>query len=165
MKKLIIVNGAAGSGKSAVCQRLYPMLERSVYLDGDWCWTMHPFVVNPENIAMVENNIAYLLRSFLGNTGYDYVLLSWGISQSEILQELLDALEGYGFTPQHFLLEVTAAELAARLRAQGREEEAIAAAQERLPLYQNLPGERIATDGRSPEAVAREICEKVAEPC
>ena len=39
MKKLIIVNGATGSGKSAVCQRLYPMLERSVYLDGDWCWT------------------------------------------------------------------------------------------------------------------------------
>ena len=59
-----------------------------------------PPLLNPENIAMVENNIAYLLRSFLGNTaGYDYVLLQLGIAQPEILKELTTLWRDMAFTP------------------------------------------------------------------
>ena len=49
-KKLFIVNGAMGVGKTK-------KLQNSVWLDGDWCWMINPFVVNEENKRMVINNI------------------------------------------------------------------------------------------------------------
>jgi len=45
-KKLIIINGTMGVGKSTISKALYKNLENSVWLDGDWCWMMNPFIVN-----------------------------------------------------------------------------------------------------------------------
>ena len=61
MKKLIIINGTMGTGKSTVSELILKKLEKSVYLDGDWCWNMNPFTVNEENIEMVLKNIIFLL--------------------------------------------------------------------------------------------------------
>lgn len=36
MKKLVIVNGTMGVGKSTIVSKLYKELEHSVWLDGDW---------------------------------------------------------------------------------------------------------------------------------
>jgi broad-specificity NMP kinase len=77
MKKLIVVNGTMGVGKSAVCKSLNGVLNHSVWLDGDWCWMMNPWIVNDENRAMVENNITYQLRSFLTNSTFEHVIFSW----------------------------------------------------------------------------------------
>lgn len=64
MKNLIIINGTMGVGKSTVCKELNKRLIRSVWLDGDWCWMMNPWVVNDENKKMVVQNINFLLRNF-----------------------------------------------------------------------------------------------------
>ena len=61
MKKLIIINGTMGAGKSTVSELLLKETENSIYLDGDWCWNMNPFTVNEENIEMVLKNIIFLL--------------------------------------------------------------------------------------------------------
>ena len=45
MKKLILIGGAMGAGKTTVCQKLKPLLAPSAFLDGDWCWDMEPFRV------------------------------------------------------------------------------------------------------------------------
>ncbi|MEN6413352.1 MAG: AAA family ATPase [Veillonellales bacterium] len=71
MKKLIIVNGTMGVGKSTVCQLLLDKLKPGVYLDGDWCWNMNPFIVSDENKAMVLDNIVHLLKNYLSNSGYE----------------------------------------------------------------------------------------------
>lgn len=36
MKKLIIINGTMGVGKSTVCKQLLKILAPGVWLDGDW---------------------------------------------------------------------------------------------------------------------------------
>ena len=56
-KKLFIVTGAMGVGKNTTCKELSKKLQNSVWLDGDWCWIINPFVVNEENKRMVINNI------------------------------------------------------------------------------------------------------------
>ena len=61
MKKLIIINGIMGAGKSTVNDLLLKETANSIYLDGDWCWNMNPFTVNEENIEMVLKNIIFLL--------------------------------------------------------------------------------------------------------
>ncbi len=65
MKKIYIIGGTMGVGKTAVCQELKKMLPASVFLDGDWCWDMHPFQVNDETKRMVLQNIVFLLNQFI----------------------------------------------------------------------------------------------------
>ena len=43
MKKLYIIGGTMGVGKTSVCQQLKASLINSVFLDGDWCWDANPF--------------------------------------------------------------------------------------------------------------------------
>ena len=46
-----------GVGKTTTCKELSKKLQNSVWLDGDWCWMINPFVVNEENKRLVINNI------------------------------------------------------------------------------------------------------------
>ena len=51
-----------GVGKTTVCQYLKNQLNNSVFLDGDWCWDAHPFLVTDETKKMVMHNICFLLK-------------------------------------------------------------------------------------------------------
>lgn len=42
-KKLIIIGGVPGVGKTTVAELLKNALQNAVWLDGDWCWMMHPW--------------------------------------------------------------------------------------------------------------------------
>ena len=41
-KKFIMIGGPMGIGKTTVCEKLYQEIDRCAWLDGDWCWMMHP---------------------------------------------------------------------------------------------------------------------------
>jgi len=58
MKKLIIINGTMGVGKTTTCNLLYKHFDKSIWLDGDWCWMMNPWDFNEENRKMVKKNIS-----------------------------------------------------------------------------------------------------------
>lgn len=45
-KKIIIINGVMGVGKTTISKLLYKELENSFWLDGDNCWMMNSFIVN-----------------------------------------------------------------------------------------------------------------------
>ena len=65
VKRLYIIGGAMGIGKTTVCQILKKELPKAAFLDGDWCWDMDPFQVTEETKAMVMENIVYLLNNFI----------------------------------------------------------------------------------------------------
>jgi len=60
-RKLIVINGTMGVGKSSVSTALKNSLENSIMLDGDWCWMMNPWKITDDNKRMLENNIVYML--------------------------------------------------------------------------------------------------------
>lgn len=62
MKTLYLIGGTMGVGKTTVCRELQKSLPNCVFLDGDWCWDMKPFVVNEETRELVLDNICCLLR-------------------------------------------------------------------------------------------------------
>ena len=74
MKRLIVVRGPMGAGKTTLCQVLLPYLQPAFWLDGDWCWKMEPFVADEAMREMVMENIAFLLGQFLQAEGKDNVL-------------------------------------------------------------------------------------------
>ena len=97
-KQLILVGGAMGVGKSAVCRELLRQLTPGVWLDGDWCWNMNPFVVSEENKRMVLSNITHLLRAYLNNPSYRYVLFCWVMDQPLLFEAVLGPLRDIPFT-------------------------------------------------------------------
>ena len=93
MKTLYLIGGTMGVGKTTVCRELKNQLPRSVFLDGDWCWDMNPFVVTEETKAMVLDNITTLLKNFLRCSAYDHVIFCWVMHQQAILDQILRRLD------------------------------------------------------------------------
>ncbi|MCD5003407.1 AAA family ATPase [Enterococcus saccharolyticus] len=92
MKKLIFIGGTMGVGKSTVANKLNQALEDSIYLDGDWCWYMHPWQFNEENKQMVLRNIQYLLQSYIDNSNFKHIIFCWVMDEQETIDLILSQL-------------------------------------------------------------------------
>ena len=161
MKNLIFINGPMGEGKTSVCTELLPLISPAAFLDGDWCWTMSPFVVNAETRAMVLDNIAHVLNGFLRCSAYRSVLFCWVMQYRSIVDDVLArlAMGGVNFT----LITLTAspevletrimADVARRVRSPG----VLTRSLERLPLYAGMESVKIDTGALTAGEVARSI--------
>ncbi len=165
MKKLILIGGAMGAGKTTVCQKLKPLLAPSAFLDGDWCWDMEPFRVTGAAKAMVMDNIAAVLSNLLRCPDFESVLFCWVLPEREIAEALLARLPLEGVRVHRFTLTLTEEALVARLRgdiARGlRGEDIIPSALDRLKRCSAAGGELLDTTRLSPDEVAAEIAARV----
>jgi len=114
-KKLILINGTMGVGKSAVCRELAAQLPHNVFLDGDWCWMAHPFVVTAETKRMVMENHAFLLNQFLHCSEYENVIFCWVMDQQTIIEALLNRLNLESVEVKTFTLVCSETALRVRL--------------------------------------------------
>ena len=104
MKRLILIGGAMGAGKTAVSRELLRLLPEAVWLDGDWCWRMDPFRVSEARKRMALDNITHLLGNFLDDEGYENVIFCWVMDRREIVEAVLAPLAGREFQLFHFSL-------------------------------------------------------------
>ena len=166
MKNLIIVGGTAGVGKTTTCLELQEILPRNVFLDGDWCWCMRPFVVTDETKAMVEGNITHLLNSFLACSEFENVIFCWVLHEQYILDNLINALNLDGCTTYCFSLVSTEQALVERLNRDIAAGKRSADITERsvagIPLYDELDTVKIDVSTISPADAARRIAEHLA---
>ena len=164
-KQLILVGGAMGVGKSAVCRELLRQLTPGVWLDGDWCWNMNPFVVSEENKRMVLSNITHLLRAYLNNSSYRYVLFCWVMDQPLLFEAVLGPLRDIPFTLHSFSLVCTEQALRERLerdvRDGIREADVIPRSLRRLPAYAALPTCKLDVTSLTPYEAACAIAASV----
>lgn len=164
-KKLIIVNGTMGVGKTATCKELNKHLVNSVWLDGDWCWMMNPFIANDENRNMVISNITYLLRSFLTNSSFEYVIFNWVIHMENIFNDVLQPLSDLDFDVIKITLTCSEETLRKRIskdiELNLRDESSINRSVERLELYKNMSTEKIDTSDISISEAVNRIMEVV----
>lgn len=93
VKKLYLIGGTMGVGKTTVCQILKKKLDRAVFLDGDWCWDADPFQVNEETKEMVMSNITCLLYNFIRCSAYENIIFCWVMHEQEIIDRILSALD------------------------------------------------------------------------
>ena len=63
-----------GVGKTTTCQNIKKKLNNSIFLDGAWCWDMHPFQVTEETKQMVLENICFLLNNFIKCSAYENII-------------------------------------------------------------------------------------------
>lgn len=121
MKKFIIISGAMGVGKSCTCKALNKKLMNSVWLDGDWCMMMNPLDFNKENTMMFLDNTIYLLKSFLSNPTFDYVIYSWVFPREDMLNYIVKQVQDADFELKKISLMCSNDKLKERMSAGGRD--------------------------------------------
>ena len=142
-----------GVGKTTVCQQLKQDLQKSVFLDGDWCWDASPFLVTDETKAMVLDNICYLLNNFLKSSAYENVIFCWVMHEQSIINSILDKLAIQNCTVKCISLIADEKTLRDRLSIDiergVRSVDVIERSVSRLPLYQTLNTIKIDTSGKN----------------
>lgn len=163
MKRLYLIGGPMGVGKTAACRCLQRRLERSVFLDGDWCWDAHPLQVTEETKAMVLDNIIHLLNNFLRCSAYDHVIFCWVLHQREIWDGLMTRLHTENCAVTRVALVCAPMTLRNRVKADISAGVRSADAAERslayLPLYDALEVRKLDTTALTPEETAFAIWE------
>ena len=142
MKKLFIIGGTMGTGKTATCRILKNMLDKSVFLDGDWCWDMHPFTVNEATKAMVTDNICHVLNNFISCNEFENIIFCWVMHEQSIIDGLLARLNTSGLSVKLVSLICGENALISRLQSDIkcglRESDIIERSIQRLPMYNKL---------------------------
>lgn len=161
MKRLYIIGGTMGAGKTTLCGIMRDTLDKSVFLDGDWCWDMHPFVVNEETQRMVISNICFLINGFLRCSAFENVIFCWVMHRQQIIDSILSALELDGVEVINVSLICSEESLRRRLEkdvANGlREPDVIERSVERLPLYEALDTVKLDVSNISAAEAAKTI--------
>ncbi|HHW72176.1 MAG TPA: AAA family ATPase [Firmicutes bacterium] len=161
MKRLYLIGGTMGVGKTAVCKELKARLNRSVFLDGDWCWDANPFQVTEETKAMVMANICFLLDQFIHCSAYDHIIFCWVMHEQSIIDGIVSRLDTANCEVKAVSLMCSEKELRERLEkdiaAGRRTRDIMGRSLARLPLYHQLDTVKINTDGKTVREVAEEI--------
>ncbi len=161
MKKLYMIGGAMGVGKTTVCQILKRRLDNCAFLDGDWCWDMHPFRVTGETKALVLGNICHVLNSFLDCEAFDNVVFCWVMHDQAVIDAILSRLHTSGWDVKRVSLVCSERALRERLRrdidAGVRDAGVLERALDRLRLYPGLDTHKLDVTELSPEEAALEI--------
>ena len=161
MKKIFLIGGTMGVGKTSVGQYLKSSLDNSVYLDGDWCWDARPFHVTTETKKMVINNICFLLNSFINCSVYENIIFSWVMHQQSIIDAIISRLDTRQCDIKAISLITDEATLKNRLMAdieKGlRNKDIISRSTGRIALYNELNTIKINTVNKSIQTIAEEI--------
>ena len=161
MKKLYLIGGTMGVGKTTTCQVLKTKLDKSVFLDGDWCWDMHPFVVNKETKKLVLNNICTLLNNDIKCNTFENIIFFLVLHEQSIIDDILSRLDLNDVKVIAISLVCQKEALEKRIQKdidQGtRKPDVLARSVERLEMYQKLNTYKIDVSNKTIEEIVKEI--------
>ncbi|MHB1485773.1 MAG: GNAT family N-acetyltransferase [Saccharofermentanales bacterium] len=128
IKKLIVILGANGIGKSTVSAALFKKLPNSAYIESDYCRMINPAGFTDETIAVNKKNILDLMLNYFNSSTIQNVIFPYGFHghRKQVFEALLNDLKKkvkFRFYP--ILLVCDEAENIRRMKADGREDERI----------------------------------------
>lgn len=162
MKTVYLIGGTMGVGKTTVCQLMKAKLPNSVFLDGAWCWDMHPFQITEETKVMVIDNICYLLNNFIGCSAYKNIIFGWVMHEQTIIAEILSRIDTSDCVVKNISLICELDALISRLQADVdkgiRQSDVIARSVARMSVYKDLNTIKIDVSQISSAQAAELIC-------
>ena len=160
MKRLFMLCGPMGVGKTTIGRALRDFLPDCAFLDGDWCWDMHPFRVTAETKEMGLDNIVHVLNGFLRCSALQNVVFCWVLHEQSTIDQILSRLELNEWKIISVSLMCTENELVSRLQrdidAGIRSSDVIARSLERLQHYSGIDSVKVDVTYMCPEEAARQ---------
>lgn len=132
-----------GIGKSTICNQLNQDLDYSVFLDGDWCWNMDPFVVNQDTKSMVLDNITHCLNNFIHTPGIENIIFCWVMHKQDIIDGIIQKLNTEDVEIHLISLICEKEELMKRMLIDRRNNQTIQKSLDYLELYKDLNTQKI----------------------
>ncbi len=103
-KKLILISGSPCVGKTAVGECLFESYDNSAYLDGDWCWCVHPFSTQDARLRNGDRSMAFVLSNYL-DSGFSHVFFtSVVLTDPGIRNHILEMITAEGYDVTAFTL-------------------------------------------------------------
>ena len=91
-KKLILISGSPCVGKTAAGTRLFESYDNSAYLDGDWCWCVHPFSVTDKRLRNGDRSMSFVLSNYL-ESDFEFVFFtSVVLTDAKIRENILNGI-------------------------------------------------------------------------
>lgn len=143
MKHVYLIGGPMGIGKSTICNQLNQDLDHSVFLDGDWCWNMDPFIVNQDTKNMVLDNITHCLNNFIHTPGIENIIFCWVMHKQDIIDQIIQQLDTEGVDIHLISLICEKEELIKRMLIDRRDNQTIRKSLQYLELYKDLDTQKI----------------------
>ncbi|MDB7952377.1 AAA family ATPase [Faecalitalea cylindroides] len=143
MKHVYLIGGPMGIGKSTICNQLNQDLDHSVFLDGDWCWNMDPFMVNQDTKNMVLDNITHCLNNFIHTPGIENIIFCWVMHKQDIIDQIIQKLDTEGADIHLISLICEKEELIKRMLIDRRDNQSIRKSLQYLELYKDLDTKKI----------------------
>lgn len=143
MKHVYLIGGPMGIGKSTICNQLNQDLDHSVFLDGDWCWNMDPFVVNQDTKNMVLDNITHCLNNYIHTPGIENIIFCWVMHKQDIIDQIIQKLDTEGVDIHLISLICEKEELIKRMLIDRRDNQTIRKSLQYLELYKDLDTQKI----------------------
>lgn len=143
MKHVYLIGGPMGIGKSTICNQLNQDLDHSVFLDGDWCWNMDPFIVNQDTKNIVLDNITHCLNNFIHTPGIENIIFCWVMHKQDIIDQIIQKLDTEGVDIHLISLICEKEELIKRMMIDRRDNQTIRKSLQYLELYKDLDTQKI----------------------
>ncbi len=157
MKKLVMVAGPAGVGKTAACSHLFHALKGCAWLDGDWCWMVNPYPGKTERQKRyAEKAFGYILDGYLQDENTEIILFSWLMNGDFMFDLVTEQISCANYELVKIALVCEEQEHVNRLRAGNRSEGKIEHPDD-MAKYRALRAHVIDTTHRSIEDTAEEI--------
>ena len=121
LKKLIILNGAMGVGKTSVGRALNKRMYGSAWLDGDWCMMMNPLDLTGENQKIFLDNVHFILHNYVSGEAFEYVIFSWVLPRDEMVNYMIKRLSDQEFQTLRITLLCEDNTLIERMKYAGRD--------------------------------------------
>ena len=90
--KVIIINGPMGVGKTTIGKYIAEKYEGTAFIDGDWCFDLHPFVGNRETKTMAIDNILHLVDNYRKCSICKMIVLVWLMDEQWVYQKIADGI-------------------------------------------------------------------------
>lgn len=78
MKRLVLICGPNGVGKTTLTKALNKRLMNSALVEPEWCRMINPFYFDDEINQLTISNMTHLLRSYLSCSSIEYVIFNYG---------------------------------------------------------------------------------------
>ncbi|MHB1153300.1 MAG: AAA family ATPase [Eubacteriales bacterium] len=164
MKKLILILGANGIGKSTVSAEILRHLTDSAYIDSDACRQFNAQSgFNEEAIELQKNNLISLMKNYFAASFIQYIIFPYGFHghREKLFDDMIHELrKSMNFEICTILLVCDESENIHRMKADNRDADRIRRAVENTrSIYDKLDFPRIDVTNLTPEQAAIKIIE------